>query len=211
LAIISGRSLKDIKNMVGLKNIIYSGNHGLEIEGPKIKFKIPLPAGYTSVLRQIKNDLKKKLFTIKGAFLEDKGLSLSLHYRLVNKKNMALLKSIFDEATTAYRIKNKIKIRPGKMMFEIRPPIKWDKGKIVLWLLRRERFVLKDNNLLPVYIGDDLTDEDAFGALKNKGLTVFVGGKKASRAKFYLKNHQEVREFLKRILRLQKDKNICQN
>lgn len=204
LAIISGRALKDIKNKIRLNNIIYSGNHGLEIEGPKIKFKSPVSLEYKTTLKQIKNYLSKRLSTIKGAFLEDKSLSLSLHYRLVDKKQIPLVKNIFHEATTIYLVRNKIKIKPGKMVFEIRPPIKWDKGKIVLWLLTRQQFILRGNNIFPIYIGDDVTDEDVFGVLKNKGLTVFVGEPRVSQAKYYLKNSKEVIGFLRRILALQK-------
>lgn len=204
LAIISGRALRDIKNKIRLNNIIYSGNHGLEIEGPKIRFKSPVSLEYKTTLKRIKNYLSKRLISIKGVFLEDKGLSLSLHYRLVDKKQIPLVKNIFHEATTIYLIRNKIKIKPGKMVLQIMPAIEWDKGKVVLWLLNRQRFILKGNNIFPVYIGDDVTDEDAFGVLKNKGLTVFVGRPKASQAKYYLKNSKEVMGFLRRTLALQK-------
>lgn len=202
LAIISGRALKDIMQIVGLKEIIYSGNHGLEIEGPKIRFEAPISARYKAILRQIKNDLNKRLSSIKGAFVEDKGLSLSLHYRLVDKKNRPFVETIFHEAIIVYLIKNKIKIKPGKMVLEVRPPVEWDKGKIVLWLLSRQRFILKNENFFPVYIGDDVTDEDAFRVLRNKGLTIYVGRPKTSYAQYYLRNTREVSQFLQRILKL---------
>lgn len=200
LAIISGRSLKDIKKMVGLENIIYSGNHGLEIEGPKIKFKSSASPQYKTILKQIKDSLNAKLFGIKGIFIEDKGLTLSIHYRLVDKKQIPKVKTIFHEATIFYLLRNKIKIKPGKMVFEIRPPVEWDKGKVVLWLLARQKFALGERSFIPIYIGDDKTDEDVFGVLKNKGLTIFVGQPRASYAQYYLKNTEEVGEFLKKCL-----------
>ena len=202
LAIISGRALSDVKRMVGLKKIIYVGNHGLEIEGPKIKFESSISAGYRTMLKQIKNSLNKKIANIKGAFIEDKGLTLSVHYRLVDKKLIPLLKTIFHETIIIYLVRNKIKIRPGKMMLEIRPPVEWDKGRVVLWLLVRYQFALKNKNVFPIYIGDDITDENAFRALRNRGLNIFVGNPKDSCAQYYLKDTQEVREFLKQILEL---------
>ncbi|MDD5617779.1 MAG: trehalose-phosphatase [Candidatus Omnitrophica bacterium] len=204
LAIISGRALKDIKDLVGLTGIVYVGNHGLEIEGPKIKFESIIPPGFKRILKKIKDDLSKKLISIKGAFLEDKGYGLSLHYRLVNERDIPLVKMAFQEAVIAYLVGNKIKINSGKMMLEIRPPIEWNKGKAVLWLLARREFALKSARIFPIYIGDDVTDEDAFDALKNKGLTVFVGNSKKSKARYYLKNPQEVTELLRRIAELEK-------
>lgn len=211
LALISGRALKDIKNKIGVRNIIYSGNHGLEIEGPKIKFEATVSFRYKAILKRIKDDLKKKLVPIKGAFVEDKGLSLSLHYRLVVKENIPQVETIFHETVILYLLRDKIKIKAGKKVLEVRPPSEWDKGRVVLWLLGRQIFALKEKALVPIYIGDDKTDEDAFKALKGKGLTVFVGKPKPSDAQYYLKDTSEVMEFLKRILEIQKGTILCQN
>ena len=143
--------------------------------------------------------MEQKISYIRGAFVEDKGLSLSLHYRLVDKKQVPQIKTIFHEAVILYLVRNKIKIKPGKMVLEVRPPAEWDKGKVVLWLLARRNFISGEKNVLPVYIGDDITDEDAFRALKRKGLTVFVGEPGDSKADYYLKNTEEVVKFLRLI------------
>lgn len=211
VAIISGRALKDIKNKIGLERIIYAGNHGLEIDGPKLRFKAPLSMGYMAILKKIRCILKEKLSKIKGVIIEDKGLALSVHYRLVNIKDVQPVKTIFHETATHYVISNKIKIRPGKRVLEIGPSLEWDKGKVVLWLLTRLKFVLGKEPYFPIYIGDDATDEDAFRTLKNKGLTVFVGDPGNSHAKYYLRNTQEVAEFLKQILKIKTDEDICRN
>lgn len=208
LAIISGRALKDIRNKIGLDGIIYVGNHGLEIGGPKIKFKALVSLGYAMALRKIKNGLKKKLSGIKGAIVEDKGLTISVHYRLVNAKDAWLVKTIFHEVLAHYIVSNKIKIRSGKKVLEIRPYLKWDKGKAVLWLLARRRFILSEESCVPVYIGDDATDEDAFEVLRDRGLTVFVGEKKKSLAEYYLRNTKEVADFLGMILKIKQNDGI---
>ncbi len=202
LIIISGRGLKYIKNKIGLKDIIYIGNHGFEIEGPNINFKKPVSIRYKTILKKIKNELKRKVAYVKGVFIEDKGLSLSLHYRMVDKKEVHLVKNIFCEITNSYLLKNSIKVKNGKKLLEVRPVEDWDKGKAVLWLLSRRKFILKDDKILPIYIGDDITDEDAFKALKNQGTSIFVGRPKKSYANFYLKNTEEVKKFLVKVLRL---------
>ena len=206
LAFISGRSLADVKEKVGLKNVIYSGNHGLEIEGPKIKFEPLVSAGYKTLMRGIKSELAKGIAAIKGALLEDKGLSLSLHYRLVAPRQLLDLRMIFRDAIAPHRLKGKIKVNKGKKVFEVRPAMEWDKGKIVLWLLARESFAAGEKEIVPVYLGDDLTDEDVFRALKNKGLTVLVGNGRPSAAAYYVKDHRQVQRFLKMLLESRLDR-----
>jgi trehalose-phosphatase len=195
VVIITGRSLKDIKNKVGIPGIIYSGNHGLQISGHNISFEAPIPPNYKTILRKIKKELHKKLHTIKGALLEDKGLTLSLHYRIVNKQKKLHLKKIFYDTAASCLKSDKIKIQIGKKVLEIQPPIQWNKGKAVLWLLKHRLF-MRYKFVVPVYLGDDKTDEDAFKILKKKGLTVFIGKPKKSYANFFLKNTQETCDFL---------------
>jgi len=202
LGIISGRSLNDLKNIIGIKGIIYAGNHGLEIEGPKIKFESRVFPRLKSIIRNISDDIQKRISGIKGALIEDKGLTLSIHYRLVGKENFPALGKIITEVTNPYTVRDKIRVDSGKKVYEIKPPVKWDKGKVALWLLARQQFALGEKIVFPIYIGDDVTDEDAFKALKRKGLTVFVGKPGNSKADYYLKNTGEVVRFLRLILKL---------
>lgn len=205
IAVVSGRSLKDIKSkLTGLSNIIYSGNHGLEIEGPKIKFSPLISSGYLMAFKTIKGILQKKTSAIKGILLEDKGFSLSLHYRLVDTQQVPRVKTIFHETVIRYVAGGKIRIREGKKVLEVKPPLEWDKGKVALWLLSRQKFAKYGSEVLPIYIGDDLTDEDAFKALKHIGITIFVGkSAKSFHAQYYLEDTSEVVKLLKNILEIQ--------
>ncbi len=202
IGIISGRKLENIKNIVGINGIIYAGNHGLEIEGAKIKFESQVSPRLKLIIRNIATDMQKQLLGIKGALIEDKGLTLSIHYRLVGKKDMPAFEKIISEVINPYIARDKIKVNSGKKVYEIKPPVKWDKGKVALWFLARQQFILGKKDVLPIYIGDDKTDEDAFKALKRKGLMVFVGRSGSSKADYYLKNTKEVIKFLRLILNL---------
>ena len=199
LAIVSGRALDDIKRLVGLKNIIYVANHGLEIEGPNIKFRPPLSVRFKNALKDIKDGLTEKLATIKGALIEDKGMTLSVHYRLTTRRDELAIRNVLHEITRSYSTKGEVRVTHGKKVLEVRPPVNWDKGKACLWLLARERFALKNKEIVPMYIGDDVTDEDAFRALKDKGITVSVGRPIHSWARYYLKDSDEVAGFIERI------------
>jgi len=203
IAIVSGRALSDISRRVGFKNIVYVGNHGFEIKGPKINFKSPITIRYRKTLDQIKAKLEKSLGLIKGVFIEDKGFSLSVHYRLVDKKDVVSVKNEFYAVLFLYEFRENVQVMAGKMVLEVRQPIPWNKGKVVLWLLGRRLFVLRNKKMevLPIYIGDDMTDEDAFESLKDKGITIFVGKPGKTKAQFYVKDTEEVARFLEMVLK----------
>lgn len=203
IAIVSGRALKDISKKIGLKGVVYVGNHGFEIKGPKIKFKSLISRKYIKIVKKIKAKLKKELSSFRGVFLEDKGYCLTLHYRLANANDISAITSKFYFATFIDEFRNNIHVKTGKMTREIRPPFIWNKGTAVLWLLGKQVSVFKNRGekTLPVYIGDDVTDEDAFQVLRNRGLTIFVGRPQNTKARFYLKNTKDVEKFLEIVLK----------
>jgi trehalose-phosphatase len=202
LAIISGRTLKDVKRFVGLKDIAYVGNHGLEMDNIDTKFREPISSKTQAIFDKIKDYFARKLSAIKGTRIEDKGLGISVHYRQVSPSGVRLLKNIFNEVTQSFIENEQIRVNRGKKVLEVRPQAGWNKGEIVLWLLAQQQADLNGGIAIPVYVGDDVTDEDAFRMLRNKGITVFVGKSKRSNALYYLRNIKEVKDFLKRLLKL---------
>lgn len=199
VAVISGRALRDIKQVVAVDGIIYAGNHGMEMEGLDFKFEYPLPREYRDHLKQISNILHQNLAGIEGVFFEDKGYCLCIHYREVAPDKIPLLNDHFKQAVSYFLQNNLIQLHHEKMVFEIRPPLTWDKGMAVLWLLERQSVLMPGADMYPVYIGDDQTDEDAFEALKNTGLTVVVGKTEQSCAQYYLRDTVDVTQFLRQI------------
>ncbi|MFH1440749.1 MAG: trehalose-phosphatase [Candidatus Omnitrophota bacterium] len=198
IVIISGRALKNIKNVIKIPRIIYVGNHGLEIEGPGIKFHNNISPAVKLNLSKIKKQLNKELLAIKGILIEDKGLTLSIHYRLTSPKDIDIVKQTIYKIASGCLAKKIIRINEGKKVIEIKPNVDLDKGKAVLWLLPRLTGFSEKNNFI-IYIGDDTTDEDAFKVLKGKGLTIFVGAPKKSYAGYYFKNTRETTKFLQQL------------
>ena len=199
IGVISGRSLKDVREWVGLNNIYYAGNHGLEIKGPGINFIHPLCRDFKPYLINVKRKLLSETKDIKGAFVEEKGASLSLHYRLVRGCDIIRLKHILDKICAPYIKKKKLVLSSGKKIWELKPPIKWNKGNAVGKILK-----VSGKKGLAIYMGDDLTDEDAFSFLKNKNaLNIFVGKKNNfSKAGYFLKSPSDVRKFLRRLCQI---------
>ncbi len=191
LAIISGRSLKDLREKVGVSGIIYVGNHGLEIDTPNGRHKKILSPTRIRELKRITQNLQNALKEIPGVLFEEKGPILSVHYRNVPKNFFAKISQVLEKELKQWR--NRWKMASGKMVLEIRPKVDFHKGKAVREILK----TFPSPGLLPIYLGDDQTDEDAFRVLKGHGISVFIGtGGLPSEADFFLQNPDEVQEFL---------------
>jgi len=198
VAIVSGRDLKDIQQLVQLKNIYYAGSHGYHIEGPdgvymeneKASRLLPL---LDDIEKQLKQTLEK---TIKGSKIDRKKFAIAVHYRNVESSDVEKVKSQVEEIVKKNR---KLKLGTGKKILEIKPSIHWDKGKAVYWLM--DKLGLDKNTTLPIYIGDDVTDEDAFRAIIDDGIGILVGEHdKLTTAAYRLEDHDEVRLFIQHLI-----------
>jgi len=200
VVIVSGRPLSNIKKLIGIKNIIYAGSHGFEFGNLQKNFEIPISNKYTTLLRSLKKKIVKNFANIPGVLIEEKKLSLSLHYRLVSKEDVRVVMNMFYDITDIHKKQGELTIMEGTKTLEILPPLSWNKGNIVSLSLALSCTILKNNKIIPIYIGDDVTDENAFLALKNIGITACVGNKGTTQADYCLKDHTEVQRFLATLL-----------
>lgn len=198
VAIISGRALAEVKSLVGIDGCYYVGNHGFEISGPGVKFARTDAAKMAPKIAQICRMLRRLVGSTNGVIIEDKGMTASIHYRMVKKADVAAVRRALTIAVSSHVEAGEVRITKGKKVLEIRPNIDWDKGKAVSWLIAE---VDPERELMPIYFGDDRTDEDAFVALERNGISVLVSEKRRkSRARYFLRNDDEVRIFLERLL-----------
>jgi trehalose 6-phosphate phosphatase len=199
VGIISGRALTDLRDRVNVDGIIYAGNHGLEIEGLGSDFLEPLAEEMRPMLHILNRVLSVAMRGIKGVFVEDKGLTLSVHYRLAEGSEIDKVENTFTRITDSLNVTGQIKITRGKKVYEIRPPVDWNKGKAISLLMLRLKQMKGKAGALPVYLGDDLTDEDGFKVIEqNKGISVFVGEEEIqTAARYFLKSPHEVTELLR--------------
>ncbi len=195
VAVVSGRSLQNLKSYVGLKSIFYAGNHGLEIAGPGFSFTHPRAASLRPVIRAVHKNLKKEFPRLPGVMVENKGLTLSLHYRGVPKAHLSSFQKgvrLFQKKTRSLPVRWSV----GHKVWEIKPRVNWDKGRAALCLIRHLK------RPFPVALGDDGTDEDMFRAVDKRGISIRVGRHRSSRADYYLGGQAEVFRFLSRLHRL---------
>lgn len=188
VAIISGRSIHDIMRMVDIKEMIYAGNHGAEIwDGNRLILGKRL-SDTEKILNKIIRQLRAELSVLDGVFIEDKGITASIHYRQVNPRKTGRVFETFWSIVSRYE--DLFRITSGKKVLEIRPHGIWNKGDAVKWIWKK---FAKD--AIPIYVGDDTTDEDAFKAIKGKGIGICIG--KNIEADYYLKSQREIRRLLK--------------
>lgn len=204
VGIISGRSMEDLKEMAGIEGIYYAGNHGLEIEGPGLRYTSEPARAARSQMKGLADELAAALENVSGVIVEDKGLSLSVHYRLVSPEEEHTVAEVFRRLTRTPVTEGKIKVTSGKKVYEVRPPIDWHKGKAVEAIVREMKSAFGLERVLTIYQGDDTTDEDAFKVLhRPRGWSIFVGKENPmSSAEYYLESVPEVGEFLKRLIGL---------
>ena len=198
VAVISGRDRPFVEERVGIKGLWYAGNHGLDIAGPGKKMVHPKAERVVPIVQEIEERLRRELSMIKGVLLERKRFSLAVHYRNVQPEETERVRS---SALKIARTFEGVRARPGKMVLELQPDLDWNKGSAVEWL--RDSLGIEPSTTLVVYIGDDETDEDAFEAINDWGVGVFVGPRiSTSLASYRLSNPPEVLEFLRRLAQL---------
>jgi trehalose-phosphatase len=189
VAVVSGRGLADIRERTGLPNIFYVGNHGLEIEAGEIRFREPEAESLRRELKCVSLQLKLAHADMEGVEIEDKGLTLSVHFRRVNRE---LHDWVARKTFEAIQRSRSFVARMGNKVVEVRPHVAWNKGHAVKWIYRE---VLR-GAALPIYIGDDITDEDAFAAIP-EGITIKVAkDDRPTEAQYRLPDVPAVAEFL---------------
>ncbi|MBO0685954.1 MAG: trehalose-phosphatase, partial [Candidatus Dormibacteraeota bacterium] len=199
VCVVSGRDRRVVQELMGVDDLVVAGSHGFDIWSPSGgAIQREEGAGYAGLLREVREHLTGELAGVPGALVEPKRVSVAAHYRLVPEAERPRVRETV-EAVVAEHPKE-LKITPGKMVLEVQPRIEWDKGRAVLYLLGA--LELDRDDVVPVYLGDDVTDEDAFAALAGRGLGVFVGragdpelGGRATAADYALTGPADVERF----------------
>lgn len=188
VAVISGRSLADIRMRIGIKDLFYSGNHGFEIAGPGFEF-CPVDANkYRPSLMSLLGQVHEAVASIAGVFIEDKGITASVHVR--NTDNAGRARVVWQLAHLMPRWPQ-FHLTHGNMVHEIRPNFDWHKGRAAQWLIAR----LGSPAPLTICLGDDRTDEDTFRTL-NDAITVRVGFNSESAARYFVNSSCDALAFI---------------
>ena len=195
VAVVSGRDVAILRGLVQLNSLYYAGSHGFEIEGPGgWKQRLEKGVEFLPELDKIEAQLRARLTDIDGHAVERKRFSVAVHYRRAGVQDVPRIERIVEEALTEFP---RLHMGHGKKVFRVQPDIRWDKGRAVEWLV--ERLDSDQSAILPLYIGDDITDEDAFRVLAGTGMSIAVRGEedRQTAADYALPDTDEVARFLK--------------
>jgi trehalose 6-phosphate phosphatase len=205
VCVVSGRDRRVVQGLMGVDDLIVAGSHGFDIWSPtEGTLEHEAGAGFEELIERVTERVREGADPIEGSLVEPKKASVALHYRLVADADRPAIKPIVDGVLAEHP--GELKVTPGKMVCEIQPKLEWDKGKAVLYLLKA--LGLEGEGVAPLYLGDDMTDEDAFRALSGRGIGIFVGraddpelGGRGTSAAFVLDSIEEVERFLDRLAR----------
>jgi alpha,alpha-trehalase len=201
VAVVSGRDRRDVEQLVQLDELVYAGSHGFDITGPDgMRMEQEEGKACLPELDEAQRELDERLGGVEGVQVERKRFAIAIHYRRAADGDVPRVERVVDEVRDRHP---KLRKRSGKKIFELQPDIPWDKGRAVLWLL--DALDLNRDAVVPLYIGDDVTDEDAFAALKNDGIGVLVSEREQStQATYRLRDTAEVEQFLTELTSMKK-------
>jgi trehalose-phosphatase len=198
VAVLSGRDLADIRERVGIPGLWYAGSHGFEMVGPDGGYHSNKAAAQSiPLLEEAAATLRDELLPIDGVVVEHKRYAVAVHYRNAAPTAAAAV------TAAVHNIGNRLglKVTSGRMVAELRPNIQWDKGRTLEWMVDQ---MTDEEPLLPIFLGDDLTDEDGFDAVLHDGIGIVVthseDGDRATGARFCLEDPDHVRRFIERLV-----------
>jgi trehalose 6-phosphate phosphatase len=211
VCVVSGRDRSVVAEWLGIDGLVVAGSHGFDIAGD-IRGQAPdgegseriqhhAVTGFEDLLATITERLHSQLAQAPGAAVEPKRFSVAVHYRLVDTAHRPLVTRVVDDLLAEYP--DQLKLTPGKMVYEIQPKVDWDKGRAVEYL--RHALGVDGPDYVTLYLGDDITDEDAFRALKGpaNGIGVIIADTsdpevagRDTAADFVLESMGEVEQFL---------------
>lgn len=201
VAVLSGRDLADVSERVGLPGIWYAGSHGFELTAPDgTHHQNEAAAAAIPVLEQAAAGLREKLGSVPGVVVEHKRFGVAVHYRNAARDQVGAVLA----AVRAAGKRETLRVTTGREVIELRPDLDWDKGKTLRWVIDHLHEA-GSGPLVPIYLGDDITDEDAFDAVRSDGVAIVVrhtdDGDRATAALFALDSPTQVAAFTQHLAR----------
>jgi trehalose 6-phosphate phosphatase len=201
VAVLSGRDLADVTQRVGLPDIWYAGSHGFELTAPDgTHHQNDAAAAAIPMLEEAADRLRDRLGSIPGVVVEHKRFGVAVHYRNAARDRVGEVAA----AVRAAGQSDALRVTTGREVIELRPDIDWDKGKTLRWVMDHLQQT-PSTPLVPIYLGDDITDEDAFDAVRADGIPILVrhndDGDRATAALFALDSPAQAAEFTDRLAR----------
>lgn len=170
VGIISGRDVDDLRSLFAPRGSWIAGSHGFDVRAPDgTRHVVEVGRRFVPALEAAAEEVERALPAIPGAWVERKAFAVAVHYRQVDDELIPSLDEVVERVAVKF---NGLRRTGGKRVYELRPDVAWDKGRALWFLL--EQTGADQNAVTPLYIGDDVTDEDAFVAIQPNGIGIVV-------------------------------------
>ncbi|HKS49122.1 MAG TPA: trehalose-phosphatase [Amycolatopsis sp.] len=201
VCVVSGRDRRVVQDLMGIDDLVVAGSHGFDIWSPvEGTIQHDAAGGFGDIIPEVTERLRAEVGSIEGVRVEPKKAAVAVHYRLVDPVQHERITGVVETLLSEWP--DGLKVTPGKMVYELQPKIDWNKGRAVLYLLGA--LGLDSEDVVPLYLGDDLTDEDAFQVLAGVGgIGILIGDPgdpevddRPTAADFVLSSPDEVEQLL---------------
>ncbi|UYP17207.1 trehalose-phosphatase [Rhodococcus sp. Z13] len=200
VCIVTGRDREVVQQLMGVDDLVVAGSHGFDIWSPTTgPIAHDVLDDFTDLVGEVTALLRERVDGIAGVGIEPKRASVAVHYRQADPADRPRVTALVE--TLLAENSGRLDMVPGKMVYELKPAVDWDKGRAVLHLI--DVLGLTGEEVLPLYLGDDITDEDAFRALQGRGVGILVGSpddpemaERRTAADFVLPSVDAVQDFL---------------
>lgn len=207
VALVSGRPVAELRRLVRLPRLAYIGTHGIEMAWPGQHLRSRASEADRACVVQARRELEQALGDIPGILIERKPASVAVHYRRVLQGAVPQIEIEVERIARSYR--GRLHLQRGKKVLELLPAIGASKATAVFTMLGKLPRWL-GSAPLPIYLGDDRTDETVFRRLGGRGLSIYVGAPNRAKgenpppsaAHYLLRDPAEVRKFLRQLLAL---------
>jgi trehalose-phosphatase len=194
VGVVSGRKVADVRKRVRVSGIWYAGAHGLFLRDPHNRsFSLATPEQKARI-RAATRLLAKHIRGAPGLRLERKVATVALHYRGAPASSQRIARDAVGKVMERYP---SLCLLSSKKVWGLLPDAESDKWGAISFILSRERRGRPGGRLLTIFIGDDATDERVFERMS--GISIAVGKRNRTAARFYLRSPAEVRKFLERL------------
>ena len=195
VVVVSGRALDDVRERVGVEGIDYAGNHGLEYRHGGETSVHPAARERVETVQAVREALEAELGGVEGAHVEDKRVTLTVHHRHAAPEDVERVRAT-TESVVERLGEGELETTDGKAILEVRPAVEWDKGEALSWFADQH-----EEDVVPLFVGDDVSDEAGFRAAHPRGAGIRVGGEidRETRAAAAVETPAEVTEILGRL------------
>lgn len=198
ICVVGNESVEEIRARTKLP-LIYCGNHGFEISGPGFEYRREVTPERREMLAALFRELKRRLALLTDIRCEFREISVGIYYDNILRGDFILLKRILFELIRPLCQSGHVMLRRGNRVMEIIPVTGWNRNNAMNYVMSREMRRYPAGVCLPVFVGDSNLAEESFRMINRSGISILVGKRRRTYARYYLRNNEELAVWMERL------------